>query len=182
METISDWVYGSYNPRREWRHTFFTVSLGSMPEITLRDTNIVQPGIIPFSEKFHVLGIGMNVFPRIAKVSSNQDLEDLNRIMDGSWRLVINNKIYQQGPLASTVSFDAKDIGESDDLKAKHILIGNPFFGPKGYWDVSGDSKRITLLPDYPFSFDVEWKDAPSLTNPWFLGIFLFGDRERHLC
>jgi hypothetical protein len=175
-EVISDWVYDSSLPANITSTTYFTAPIGGgVPAKLAYDTNLTQASMIPFSERFHVLGIGADILPKVRHMDAEQEFNDLNSVQDGSWELTINNKMYERGPLAGICNFRVEYEG---DLAAStgHLFIFNPFFHARGYWAFAN---TYVLTPGTPFQIDVDWRLAPTVLNPWRLYIYLIGARER---
>lgn len=173
-EVISDWVYDSDNWQNVTSATYFTQPIGSGGKLDY-DTNLSQASMIPFSERFHVLGIGADILPKVRNVSLADDLEDLHHIQDGSWRLTINNKMYERGPLAGICNFRVEYEGQLA-ASTGHLFIFNPFFHARGYWAFAN---TYVLTPGTPFQVDVNWRNAMSADSPWYFYIYLIGARER---
>jgi len=173
-EKISDVIYSNYTPDADTRHTYFLDTAGTAG-LSVRDTNIVQPGMIPFSERFLVRGIGAYVIPLVSNIGSLADYTNLNRVLDGSFSLKVNNKIYEQGPLGLIASFNVECEGQINASSAQ-LFLANPFFKAKGFWALAN---CFELLPGTPFSMDIEWEVAPDHDQPWTLYVVMFGERLR---
>jgi hypothetical protein len=175
-EVISDWVYDSSLPRAINSTTYFTAPIGGgVPAKLAYDTNLTQASMIPFSERFHVLGIGADILPKVRNINADQEFVDLNSIQDGSWELTINNKMYERGPLAGICNFRVEYEGQLNASSGR-LFIFNPFFHARGYWAFAN---TYVLTPGTPFQVDVDWRLAPSILSPWYLYIYLIGARER---
>lgn len=176
-EIISDWIYDSVSPQTTTSSSvFFTVSVGGLK--TLADTNLSPSGQLPFTERFHILGIGADIRPKVRNVSNPADLAALDAMLDGSWEFVLNNKTYERGPICGITSFKVEATGQIA-ASTLPLFVFNPFFHAKGYWPFA---QGYVLNPGAPFSVEVIWRNAPGAAlavNPWQLYLYLFGARER---
>lgn len=174
-EKMTDSVYSGYTPSpvaAESRHTFFVDTVGTQG---LRLTNVIQPGMIPFSEKFMVRGLGAFVIPYVRNIGVLADYTNLNRILDGSFSIQVNNKIYEQGPLGVIASFNVEAEGQINASTAQ-LFLASPFYKSRGYWPLPNP---FVLLSGAPFKVDVEWATAPDIGQPWTLYLVFFGERLR---
>ncbi len=173
-QSMSDIVYSDFQPSGDSRHTYFLETAGTA-SLSLRDTNVVSAGMIPFSERFLVRGLGAYVIPLVRNIGLLADYTNLNRVLDGSFSLKVNNKIYEQGPIGLIASFNVECEGQIDSSSAQ-LFLANPFFKAKGFWALANN---FELLPGTPFSMDVEWDTAPDADQPWTLYMVMFGERLR---
>lgn len=173
-EAVTDFLFDSVKLSGVRIAELFKSPMGSGR--TIEDTNMIMAGEIGYDRRFHVRGIGADIFYDRLSPPTLQDFRHFQEAMEGSWSLVVNGKYYYNGSLKSVTDFDIS-IKEDGSVSLKQAPA--PLRIPDKAFILE---EGLCFLAGTIFSAELSWPAPLSPDNPFKLYFYLLGTNERDLC